>query len=55
MTSRAELEATIWRVSEPGTKRKPGQVLRARMNHAEATAAAEEMKKEGKQCVVSRV
>lgn len=55
MTTRAELEAFIWRVSEPGTTRKPGQVLRARMTNAQAEDHARELRAAGVECAVSRV
>ena len=44
MTSRAELEAHIWRVSAPGTPRKPGAVLAARLTNAQAQEMADQLK-----------
>lgn len=55
MTSRAELEARIWRVSAPGTKTRPGKVIEARMTHAEATTMADTLRQDGVECVVNRV
>jgi hypothetical protein len=60
MTSRAELSATIWRVSHPPRpaprgKVRPGKVIAARMDHEQATRKAEKLEKEGTPCVVNRV
>jgi hypothetical protein len=51
----AEAHATIWRVSAPGTKTRPGKVIAARMNHAQATEMAEQLRKDGVECTVNRV
>jgi len=53
--SRAELEARIWRVSAPGTKQRPGAVLAARLTHTQATEMAEQLKRDGVDCLVNRV
>lgn len=55
MTSRAELEATIWRVSAPGTKTRPGKVIAARLTNAQATEMAEQLRADGVSCEVNRV
>lgn len=58
--SRAELSATIWRVSHPPRpaprgRVNPGKVIAARMDHEQATAKADELRKAGTPCVVNRV
>lgn len=55
MTSRAELDARIWRVSAPGTPRKPGAVLASRMTHAQAEEMAGQLRRDGVKCLVNRV
>jgi hydroxypyruvate isomerase len=53
--TQAEFYATIWRVSELGTTRKPGRVLRARMTYPQAEQHARDLRASGVECVVSRV
>ena len=54
MNTRADLSATIRRVSSHGTARKPGVVLAARMDHAQASEMAEQLRRDGVECVVNR-
>lgn len=54
MTSRAELEAQIWRVTTPGTATRPGRVLASRMTHADAQAMADQLRRDGVECGVAR-
>lgn len=53
--SRAEREARIWRVSAPGTTTRPGPVLAARMTNNEANEMADQLRRDGVECVVNRV
>lgn len=60
MTSRAELSATIWRVSHPPRpaprgRVNPGKVIAARMDHEQATKMADALRKAGVPCEVNRV
>jgi len=60
MTSRAELEARIWRVSAPNRpaqkgKVNPGRPIASRLTNAEAHSMAELLRRDGVECLVNRV
>lgn len=60
VTSRAELSATIWRMNHPPRpaprgRVNPGKVIAARMDHAQTTEMAEQLRKDGVECAVNRV